>query len=316
MVSLYMNKLKEANFRINRLLKHVYQGTLFARIKEEWHEHIKRRRIAWWQKRGGKNGAFIFKLQTGVKMHLYFDSRLSQEIYCNDFEWKERQFLNTYLREGDIFVDIGANIGLFTIIASYRVGESGQVYSFEPCSKTYQRLVKNVELNHINNVQCCQCALSNHTGRIEMNVSLDGYDAWNSIAQPIAGSFFAIETVREVKWDDFARDHNLMGRVKLMKIDVEGWESHVLSGGFESFIRQDAPVLQVEFTDQASQSASTSCQSLYRQLEEIGYQMFLYEAESKRIIPDPLRDSYPYLNLLATKHPEEIDLRLNNSTHP
>jgi len=45
----------------------------------------------------------------------------------------------------------------------------------------------------------------------------------------------------------------------MMKIDVEGWENHVLSGGTETFSLPDAPVLQVEFTDQAAQLAGSSC---------------------------------------------------------
>ena len=296
---------------ITRLFMHLHRGTLPERIKEEWHEYVRRRRVAWWNSRKDKNEYFTFTLQRKIKINLYFDSVLCLLIYCDNFEWRERQFLNDYLRSGDIFVDIGANIGLFTLIASFRVGDNGKVYSFEPCLKTFQRLVGNVELNRMNNVKCSQMALSDRPGQIQMNLALDGYDAWNSLAQPTAGSSFATEMVRAVRWDDFVREHNLMGRVNLMKIDVEGWESHVLSGGIETFSRQDAPVLQVEFTDQASQSAGTSCQALYRQLEEFGYRMFLYDEKQKRIIPDPMRDSYPYLNLFAIKHPEQINQRLN-----
>jgi FkbM family methyltransferase len=249
-------------------------------------------------------------------MLLYFDSRLSQEIYCGYFEWKERQFLNDFLRDGETFVDIGANIGLFTLIASQQTGRNGQVYSFEPCTRTYQRLVKNIELNGITNTKCFQIALSDHTGQVEMNVSLDGYDAWNSIAKPTAGEKFAVETVKSVKWDDFAREHNLMGRVSLMKIDVEGWESHVLSGGSECFGRKDAPVLQIEFTDEASQSAGTTCQALYHQLEGFGYRLYIYEEKSKQLIPDPVRTGYPYLNLFAVKNPEEINIKLKKRNFP
>ncbi|OQW97984.1 MAG: hypothetical protein BWK74_05575 [Desulfobacteraceae bacterium A6] len=307
--------MKDDAFRINRFFRHIYQGTLPDRIREEWRAYVKRKRTAWWQQQIGKMEYLTFKPQSGLKMHLYFDSRLSQEIFCGYFEWKERQFLNDYLREGEIFVDIGANIGLFTLIASHNVGEKGQVYSFEPSSKTYQRLVNNVDLNEMKNVKCFQIALSDHTGQVEMNISLDGYDAWNSIVQPTAGDSFIVEMVRAVKWDDFAHEHNLMGRVTLMKIDVEGWESHVLSGGYECFNRKDAPVLQIEFTDEASQSAGTSCQALYHQLEELGYRMFIYETKSQRIIPDPLRKSYPYLNLFAVKHPEEINLKLKKRNY-
>jgi len=309
-------KMNGDSFRISRFFRHIYQGTLPERIREEWRAYTRRRRAAWWLQQTGKGEYLTFKLQSGLKMLLYFDSRLSQEIYCGYFEWKERQFLNDFLRDGEIFVDIGANIGLFTLIASHKTGKNGQVYSFEPCSRTYLRLVKNIELNGMNNTKCFQIALSGHTGQVEMNVSLDGYDAWNSIAQPTAGSSFAVETVQSVSWDDFAHEHNLMGRVNLMKIDVEGWESHVLSGGCECFGRKDAPVLQIEFTDEASRSAGTSCQSLYRQLEEFGYRMFIYEEKSKRLIPDPIRTSYPYLNLFAVKNPEEINIKLKKRNFP
>lgn len=280
------------------------------RIKQRWFEYIRRRRSEWWNRNIGKRESFSFELQRGLKILLYFDSILCQRMYCGEFERTERQFLIDFLRPGDVFVDIGANIGLYTLIAALCTRGSGQVYSFEPCMKTYQRLVKNVELNDMHHVRCHQMALSDHSGPIEMNVSLDGYDAWNSIMKPFEGSEFAIETVRAAKWDDLSREYKLMGKVKMMKIDVEGWEGHVLSGGCESFSRNDAPILQIELTDKACQSAGTSCHTLYRQLEEFGYKMFVYEEKTRRIVPDPLRDSYPCVNLLATKDQDEINSRL------
>jgi FkbM family methyltransferase len=303
--------MNEPFYLIKRFIGHLYRGTLPDRIKQEWHAYVKHHRLAWWQSQIDKKEYFTFRLQSGIKIYLYFDSILCRGIYCHDFESNERQFLNKFLRQGDLFIDIGANIGLFTLIASYCVGQKGFVYSIEPCSKTYQRLVRNVGLNRMNNVKCAQIALSDHTGQIEMNVSLDGYDAWNSIAQPFSGDAFTMESIKATSLDDFAREHKLMGRVKMIKIDVEGWESHVLSGGYEMLSRTDAPVLQVEFTDQASQSAGTSCQALYHQLEDFGYRMYLYDGTSKRIIPDPIRVSYPYINLLAVKNLDDIHARLN-----
>ena len=304
-----MNKAADL---IRRFFLHLYRGTLPRRINEEWHEYIKRKRMAWWDRHKDKNAYFAFPLQKEIKINLYFDSVLCRLIYCDNFERRECQFLNDYLKPGDTFIDVGANIGLFTLIASHRVCDSGKVFAFEPCAKTFQRLVRNVELNRMNNVKCNQMALSDHSGQIQMNLALDGYDAFNSMAQPIMGSNFATEMVCTVTLDDFARKHNLMGRVTLIKIDVEGWESRVLSGGHETLSRTDAPVLQVEFTDLACQSAGTSCQALYHQLEELGYKLFVYDEISERIIPDSIRNSYPYLNLIAAKHPEKIKLRLKN----
>jgi FkbM family methyltransferase len=276
----------------------------------EWHHYIRPKRLAWWESQIGKRQYVETRIQPGVRMRLYFDNRLSTAIYCGDFEWRERQFLNAFLRPGDVFVDIGAHIGLFTLIAARRVGNTGRVYAFEPCSETYQRLLANVELNRLTNVSCYQLALSDRATQLDMTTSLDGYDAWNSLTRPIMGNSFAVETVNAVRWDDFVQERNLIGHVTMMKIDVEGWESYVLSGGYQVLSRTDAPVLQVEFTEQASQVAGSSCAKLYHLLEELGYQMFVYNAMSKRLIRDPLRASYPYLNLIAAKKPAEVFARL------
>ena len=294
----------------NRFLKHLKQGTLAERAIGEWHDHIRQRRIARWHRQKEQKKSFIYPLQKDIQIELYFDSMLCQLIYCDRFEQRERQFIGNYLRPGDIFIDVGANIGLFSLIASRRVGESGMVFAFEPCRKTFERLVRNVELNRMNNVQCFQVALSDRAEQVQMIASQDGYDAWNSLATPHAGHVFVSEMVHAVTWDDFVAEQNLIGRVALMKIDVEGWESRVLDGGLKTLSRKDAPVLQVEFTDAASKAAGTSCQALYHQLAGLGYQMFVYDEKSNRIIPDPLREHYPYINLLATKNPEAIHARL------
>src|SRR5262249_39728633 len=78
----------------------------------------------------------VIKLQPAVKMRLYGDSELCRLIYCRHFEATERAFLNRFLRPGDVFVDVGANIGLFTLIAAACVLPAGRVVAFEPTSLT------------------------------------------------------------------------------------------------------------------------------------------------------------------------------------
>ena len=90
----------------------------------------------------------------------------------------------------------------------------------------------------------------------------------------------------------------------MIKIDVEGWEGRVLAGGFETLSRLDAPILQVEFTEQAARTAGSSCEKLYRNLVQLGYRMFIYDAKSRCLIDEPVRENYPYLNLIAAKDPE------------
>lgn len=301
---------------LQRGLVHLRNGTLSKCLRMKWQHYIRSKRLAWWESQVNKREYFEMRIQPSLSMRLYFDSRLSWLLYDQDSEWQECKFLDSFLRPGDVFVDVGANIGLFTLIAAHRVGRTGHVHAFEPCSKTYRRLDANVQLNHLTNVSCHQLALSDQITCRPMTVSLDGFDAWNSFGQPTMGSSFVTEPVNCTTWNSFAQKHTLVERVTMMKIDVEGWETRVLLGADETLSRMDAPVLQVEFTEQAARSAGSSCTKLYHLLEDLGYQMFIYDAKSKRLIPDPLRESYPYLNLIAAKRPDQVVARVEKRFHP
>lgn len=298
--------------RLQRGLVHLRHGTLIERLRGELSAYRRRRRRAWWLSHRGKAESFVTILQPGLKMTLYFDDELSRLIYCDDFEWQERQFLNRFLRPGDLFVDVGANIGLFTLIAALRVGCTGQVFAFEPCGKTFSRLQGNIHINHLANVSCFRAALSDVKGEAKLTTSTDGYDAWNSLALPVAGDSLGVQMVPALRWDDFAKEHGLLSRVTMMKIDIEGWETYMLHGAAETLSRPDAPVLQVEFTDKACEAAGSSCEKLYHLLEGFGYQMFVYDWPGERLVADPLRESYPYVNLLAVKQPSQVVVRLNH----
>src|SRR5262245_50879315 len=284
--------------------------TLRERLQWRRQKLVRHIRLAWWRTQTGKRQVEV-KIQEGVRILLYPDSHISQFIYCEDYEIPEREFLKLFLKPGDIFVDIGANIGLFTILAGRYVGAEGAVYAFEPCAKTYQRLLANVELNELTNVSCHQTALSDHTGSEDLVVSLDGFDDCNSLARPVFGKQFGSERVGSTTWDEFADEHGLTGRVAMMKIDVEGWETYVVDGAARTLGREDAPILQVEFCDQAAQSAGSSSQQLYRALEALGYQMYIYDVKTRKLIHDALRDRYPLLNLIAVKHQNQIIPRLS-----
>ena len=260
----------------------------------------------------GRDWSFVSELQPGLKIRLHGDSELCYLIYCRHFESNEREFLNRFLRPGDVFVDVGANIGLFTLIAAERAGPEGKVLAFEPTAKTFGRLVENVRLNELSNVECLKLALSDSRGHLQLTQCSDGYDAWNSLARPVIGGSLQTSQIEAVDWDQFARERGLLGSITMMKIDVEGWEARVLEGGKEFFARSDAPMLQVEFTDEAAEAAGSSCHALYDCLEGYGYKMFVYDPGEKRLVAESKREKYPFLNLLAAKDPEFVELRLKS----
>jgi FkbM family methyltransferase len=296
---------------VERVLGHVRQGTLLARTREHWQAYRAASREKWWKSRRGGDGFYDYWLEPGVRLRLYFDSELCRLIFHGTFETAERAFMHAFLRTGDVFVDVGANIGLFTLIAARIVGESGAVHAFEPCAKTFRRLLDNVAMNKLKNVECHQAALSDNAQTLELSISTDGMDGWNALAdRPYMGEHYEKETIQARRWDDVASERNLIGRVALMKIDVEGWETRVLNGALDSLSHDDSPVLQVEFTDSAARAAGDSCQSLYQTLEHLGYRMYRYDDGNRVLDPDPMRQEYGYQNLFAVKHLAAVQARV------
>ena len=292
------------------MLGHLRRGTLPDRVRWRFQQYRDRRREAWWQAHRGEAGSFLYEVQPGLRMRLHLDSELCHLIYCRHFEWTERQFVNAFLRAGDLFIDVGANIGLFALIAAQRVGPGGRVFAFEPTPKVFSRLADNVRLNGFANVTCFQMALSDQVGELSLAPAREGFDAWNSLGTPSPASGPVGERVPTTTWDEVVREQRLAGAVTMMKIDVEGWESRMLTGGLKSLAGADAPVLQVEFTDEAARSAGSSCRELYEMLEGIGYRLFVFNPERRALVAEPLRDRYPYANLIAAKDPGLVNARL------
>jgi FkbM family methyltransferase len=268
-----------------------------------------RRENTWKQRKG--QGDMVYTIQPKVRMHIYFDSVLCRYIYVDGFEDEERLFMNLFLRPGDVFIDIGSNIGLFSLIAAHLVGTTGKVYAFEPCLKTFQRLGANIALNKFKNVESNQIALSDVSQTMEIRASTEGFDGWNSFAKPYMGENYSTETVIASTWDEWASGKELAGRVTMMKIDVEGWEGKVLKGAQKALGRADAPVLQVEFTDDAAEAAGLSCREVYKDLIGLGYEVCRFDAERRQLVPDPIREKYPYCNLFAVKNRKFVQDRLD-----
>ena len=286
--------------KLVRLLDYTNDRSLLQRLRRWRAEQPPLRRERLWRKRTAAADRFAYKLERGATINLYRDDALSKLFFVEGFEEAERAFVRSYLIPGDIFVDVGANWGLFTLTGARHVGPQGKVYALEPCAKSYARLVDNVRRNQLQNVECAQIALSDKDEARLLITSLDGYDAWNSLAQPTAGRQFRSEPIQCVTWDVFAAQHGLTGRVALMKIDVEGWEFYMLQGAQATLCRTDAPDLLVEFTEVNANAAGVTGPLVYELLLAFGYTLYRIDAKQKAFYP-AVEQSYEWENLLATK---------------
>ncbi|CAJ1354788.1 unnamed protein product [Effrenium voratum] len=170
------------------------------------------------------------------------------------FDLGQSYALQTLCRQGDLVVDVGANLGGFTVPLAQRVGVEGQVHAFEPFRKVFQHLNANVALNGLSNVYTYNVAL----GAAEAQVAAYVPDLTNFNFPS------AIRVVDQYQPDDAVKEANLRyeerreqltvrpldsfsfeQRVALMKIDVEFMELQVVLGAQET-IRRDQPLIWVE----------------------------------------------------------------------
>jgi FkbM family methyltransferase len=133
------------------------------------------------------------------------------------------------VRPGDIVLDVGANIGLFSLIASRAVGREGAVHAFEPGPAAYARLKENLVLNGTANVVTHETAVSDSDGWTQLFLSDDSEE---SSLVPVAPSHDSTTRIDVCSLDSFVSkslDVAERGRIALVKVDVEGSEVAVRS---------------------------------------------------------------------------------------
>lgn len=166
----------------------------------------------------------------GIPINIDVDNYFQHNIVYGYYEPDVRSVINEILSTGDIFVDIGANIGYLTAVAASRVGAAGRVFAFEPNPEVFHLLTDNVKLNTHDNVQLVNMAASDTVGFATLYC---GVESALSTLQENTGLLQVKTTaqVATVRVDDFLRSQNIeLSVVKLIKIDTEGHEFKVLQG--------------------------------------------------------------------------------------
>ncbi|MBZ5671816.1 MAG: FkbM family methyltransferase [Acidobacteriia bacterium] len=174
--------------------------------------------------RGGKHEISV----AGRRAQFYVYSE--DEVRTLDFgngEFPMLEFLIAGLTPGDCFYDIGAATGWYTVLLAQVVGEKGRVIAFEPQRDVYGRLLENVKLNELRNVQAFRLALSDRDGSATLQTG--GVACAGRIVSPGKGPRMFEEHVQIFHGDRFV-ERQILNPPKAVKIDVEGHEYSVLQG--------------------------------------------------------------------------------------
>jgi hypothetical protein len=115
--------------------------------------------------------------------------------------------------------------------------------------------------------------------------------------------------VQVIRLDDWLNENNISKeQIALIKLDVEGWEKFVLNGA-SGFLREQSPVLMIEFDENNAWAAGYLCHDLYDNLSDRGYK--LYALNNGKLQSEPKRLHYPSQNLFAVKDDSSFYKRLS-----
>jgi FkbM family methyltransferase len=164
------------------------------------------------------------------------------------YEARAVNFVLELLKPGMAFIDIGANIGVFTLPAALRVGPAGCVIAIEPSPRVFPSLERNVAINGLTNVRLIQCAAFNSD-----NQTVPFYEApVDHFGMGSLGTQFDAKPIPVLTLTlDYILGEQMIERVDVIKVDVEGFEAAVFQGAEKILTGNKTPIVVFEFCDWA-----------------------------------------------------------------
>lgn len=238
----------------------------------------------------------------GILFSFDFDySNDIKKMYFGNYQPIISEILKKYLKNGDTFIDVGANIGYFSMIAAGFVGKNGQVHSFEPVPEYFYRLENLSKNNSQYNITVNQFALGDEEKSSKIYIeglSGIGHNTFFPILLEGAGNNrnkTAEVSIRRL--DKYIKEKKI-GNIKLIKIDVEGFEFSVLRGLKNYFLESKRtglfPLIICEICPRAYAFSEYKLEDLFNYMKEFSYYPFDVINTKKRIdINQMKRDQVP-----------------------
>ena len=228
---------------------------------------------------------YAFDLESNVQRHMH--TQLDEGRF---YEPATSRLLASVLKPGDTFIDIGAHVGYFTMLASAIVGAAGEVIAFEPSPDNYRHLVEHIALNGCTNVLPLHLALADRDGVAPLHLNSDndgGHALWDvgmhddnhkSRANPRAHPAYVTQL-----------DRVLRGRpirsLKAIKIDVEGSEVLALRGAADTLARYQVPFVIAEVNRSGLELLGTSERELREMMTSFGYETWILQDAEPELVP-------------------------------
>lgn len=229
----------------------------------------------------------IVRWADDVSVRILPDDQLSRALFVSDtYEPNTLCVIRELLTQGSTFIDVGANMGVISLVASKWVGPSGRVYSLEPSTREYENLRHNVESNPALSVKPFRLAAASSGGHATLRVAAASHAGLNTLgnAFPYEGvETERLETIETITLDDFVAREAIHG-IAAMKIDVEGAEAAVLQGA-HNVLRDHRPAIVFEVFSRSLAANGSTCEALDRLFYDARYRLYSIDEETARLVP-------------------------------
>jgi FkbM family methyltransferase len=207
---------------------------------------------------------FTLDLRDNVQRTFYFTG------------WYERRYIEYLiqaLRRGDVFVDVGAHVGIHSICVSRAMQAqdlNGHVFAFEPASDVCRALREAVRMNELHNIRVLPTALGAKTEHMDLRSDPERFHEADASVRSAFSHGEVVERVPVVSFDDWSASEDI-ACVDIIKIDVEGYELEILHGMEETLLECRPRIVGVEIRDYILERSGVSRDEVVHFLDQVGY---------------------------------------------
>jgi FkbM family methyltransferase len=227
-------------------------------------------RVAKWL--GIDNKTYRKRLANNFYMRVNPSEHIQRQLFWyGHYEKGLGDLIKKILNPGDVFLDIGANIGYFSLLAA-KHEPTAKIISFEPVSSQFERLEENISLNIARNVRALHSAVGERNEERDIYISAEDNTGMSSFQKPgnYSGRTEKVKVVTIDKWFESSG----LAKVDLIKLDVEGSEFAAVKGMHE-IIKRFKPLLIVEINPGTLAQFGVLPADIFMYLEQLSFRGFL-----------------------------------------
>ncbi len=225
------------------------------------------------------------------------DAAVSGQLALGVYENFESDFFRSQIKEGMTIVDLGANIGYYTLIAAQHTGAGGKVLAYEPEPENYALLVKNIKSNGLIHVTPIKTAISNSSGTQKLYLTEDNKGTHSLVDNRQTGNSITVETDT---LDNSLIIHNSPA-IDVLKMDIEGAELLALEGMKKTITRSPNLIIFTEFYPKGIARFGRSPREFLDTLNQYNFSLSIIDEDRKELIPLAPNDFDSFIHSFSDK---------------